>query len=136
MKPDRIDNSHVTPFNLTNSIDDLEAGVMVTKNIIGYIKNLQFPKSSLPWLATLSFLPLALYFRFVIGTSLVLYKDLDTYTQTAWILGLIFLLWLIWKWFFDDRFITTGLENIILAFFIASCLSTAFSDSPASALDN
>ena len=87
MRPDRIDNSRGTPVNLTNSIDDLQAGVMVTKNIIGYIKNLQYPKSSLPWLATLSFLPLALYFRFVIVTSLVLYKNLGAYTQNAWILG-------------------------------------------------
>jgi len=105
------------------------------KTQIEIIKSTEYSNTFISWISTLLFLPLAFYFRFVIGTSLVLYKNLSAYTQTAWILGLVFLLWLIWKWLFDDHLITTGLEKYLLAFFIAACLSTAFSDSPGMSLE-
>ena len=91
------------------------------------LENLHFSNSFLIWVYTLSFLPLTLYFRFVIDTSLVINKIFSAYKQTAWILGLVFFLWLLWKWLFDDRLITTGIEKYILAFCLVACLSTIFS---------
>ena len=104
-------------------------------NINKKLENTHFSNSFLLWFSTLSFLPLALYFRFVIGTTLVLNKNFSAYKQTAWILGIVFALWLIWKWLFDNRLIITSLEKYILVFYLVACLSTVFSVNPSLSLE-
>ena len=81
----------------------------------------------LNWISTLLFLPLAIYFRFIIGTSLISDKDFSTLSRSVWILGLVFFLWIVWKWLFDDRLIITGLERYLGLFYVVICFSTAFS---------
>jgi len=107
----------------------------MSTNINKELKNLQFSNSFLLWASTLAFLPLTLYFRFVIDTSLVINKIFNAYKQAAWILGLVFFLWLLWKWLFDDRLITTGIDKYILAFCLVVCLSAIFSDNPSLSLE-
>ncbi|MCD6424137.1 MAG: O-antigen ligase family protein, partial [Anaerolineales bacterium] len=104
-------------------------------NINQELKNLNFSNSFFLWFSTLFFLPLTLYFRFVIDTSLVINKIFSAYKQTAWILGLVFFLWLLWKWLFDDRLISTGIEKYILAFCLVACISTIFSYNPSLSLE-
>ena len=91
------------------------------------LKIYQFSEPFQNWFYTLLFLPLALYFRFVIGTSLISDKDFTAFSRSVWILGLVFGLWLLWKWFFDDLVLLTGLEKHIGLFFLIICISTAFS---------
>lgn len=99
------------------------------------LKNIRFSIPFKYWVSTLLFLPLALYFRFIIGSSLVLDKDFTTYTRTVWILGLVFILWLGWKWLFDDRLITSGIEKYLGLFYLVTCLSTAISVNPGLSLE-
>ena len=104
-------------------------------NQIEKLKNIQFSITFKNWVSTLLFLPLAIYFRFIIGTSLVLDKDFPAYTRTVWILGLVSILWLGWKWLFDDRLIRSGVDKYLGFFFLATCLSTAFSINPGFSLE-
>ncbi len=92
------------------------------------LKNIQFSIPSKNWLSTLLFLPLAIFFRFINGTWLVLDKDFTAYTQSVWVFGFVFFLWLGWKWFFDDRFLSTGVEVFLGFFFLVMCISTIFSE--------
>lgn len=99
------------------------------------LKNIRFSIPFKYWVPTLLFLLLVLYFRFIIGSSLVLDKDFTTYTRTVWILGLVFILWLGWKWLFDDRLLTSGMEKYLGLFYLVTCLSTAFSVNPGLSLE-
>jgi len=91
------------------------------------INSTRFSDSFQIWSATLLFLPLAIYFRFVVGTSLVLDKDYRAFIQIFQILGILFVVWLGWKWVFADRLVLSGLEKYLVLFFLVCCLSTAFS---------
>jgi len=85
-------------------------------------KNNQFSIPFKNWLSTLLFLPLAVFFRFINGTWLVLDKDFTAYTQSVWVFGFVFLAWLGWKWLFDDRFLITGVELYLGLFFFTEDL--------------
>ena len=95
---------------------------------IDKFKNIQFSIPFKNWLSTLLFLPLAVFFRFINGTWLVLDKDFVAYTQSVWVFGFVFLAWLGWKWLFDDRFLITGVELYLGFFFLVMCISTIFSE--------
>lgn len=91
------------------------------------LKKYQFSVTFQNWISALLFLPLAIYFRFIIGTSLILDKDYTAYFRTVWILGTILVFWFIWKWLTADHVLLTGLEKYLAVFFAAACLSTVFS---------
>ena len=97
-------------------------------NQIEKFKNIQLSIPFKNWLSTLLFLPLVLFFRFINGTWLVLDKDFTAYTQSVWVFGFVFLVWLGWKWLFDDRFLITGVELYLGLFFLVMCISTIFSE--------
>ncbi len=101
----------------------------------GKLKDLQFPISFQNWIFTLLFLPLAIYFRFIIGTSLILDKDYSSYLRSTWILGVLFLLWILWKWLRDQELVITGLEPALGGFFLVVCLSTFFSENSSFSLE-
>jgi len=91
------------------------------------IKKLNFSVQFLKWTSTLAFIPLAIYLRFVLGTSLILDKNYPDYFQMVFILSLVIGIWLCWKWARDRQLILTGLELYLGVFVISACLSTAFS---------
>ena len=90
-------------------------------------RNYQFSDTFIYWVATLVFLPLAIYLRFVIGTYLILDKNFPDYSRMVIILGFIMFIWLIWKWLKDRHLMMTGLEPYLGLFLFLVCLSTVFS---------
>lgn len=96
-------------------------------DLITRLKEYHFSKQFLYWISSLAFFPLAIYLRFVIGTSLILDKNYPDYLRMVLILGLIIVVWLGWKWVRDREIVLTGLEPYLGIFLIVACLSTAFS---------
>ena len=99
---------------------------MITK-VRERFRNYQFSDAFFYWIATLAFLPLAIYLRFVIGTYLILDKNFPDYSRMVIILGFIMFIWLIWKWLKDRHLMVTGLEPYLGLFLFLVCLSTVFS---------
>ena len=89
---------------------------------IKQIKEYQFSITFQSWISTLLFLPLAVYFRFIIGTSLILDKDYTAYSRTVWILSALLLLWFTCKWLTANHLIITGLEKYAAIFLVAACV--------------
>jgi len=62
--------------------------------------NFQFPD----WAYTLLFLPVAVYFRFIGGTWLIISNDYDSRILNLVFVSAVFLFWVSWKIFFDRKY--------------------------------
>ncbi len=104
-------------------------------DLLKMIKEHEFSEGFLHWAATLAFLPIAFYLRFVIGTSLILDKSFPDYRGMVIFLGIIISGWLGWKWLKNKRIDLTGLEPYLGGFIVAAGLSVVFSENPGLSLE-
>jgi tetratricopeptide (TPR) repeat protein/O-antigen ligase len=101
----------------------------------GNLQSISISFSTQIWFSTFILLPLIIYFRFTLGTWLLLDKDFPTYRDSAWIIGLIMLTWIVWKWLFDNKLLLTGVELYLGIFYLVMCLSTLFSQNTGLSLE-
>jgi len=95
------------------------------------ISELSFPH----WVYTILFLPVWVYFRFVGGTWLIISNEYHSRVLNLVFISLIFLIWLIWKFFIDKKLVITGLEAFIGLFIGSLFLSVIYSDNKILSLD-
>ncbi len=79
------------------------------------------------WVSTLIFVPFTIYFRFIGGTWLIHHNSYPESVLNLGMIAVLFGLWLLWKWFYDDRFLVTGLEKYLGIFLLIVVLSTVAS---------
>jgi O-antigen ligase/tetratricopeptide (TPR) repeat protein len=104
-------------------------------NQIKRLKGYQFSSVFLNWAATLLFLPVAIYLRFVVGTSRILDKNYPDYVRLVVFLAIVVSIWLGWKWFKDRKVVLTGVEPYLLIFLVAAGISTLLSVNPSLSLE-
>lgn len=93
-----------------------------------WIRQMEFSEGFKLWAATLLFLPITLFLRYVSGTWLVLDHHYPAYIRHLVVSGIIIAAWLIWKWSSELKPRKTGLESYLGLFYLVIAISTAFSE--------